>query len=553
VKILVIYPDSFNIKPDSEVTVSFSNLLNAASENPKPKSLLLEKGNYVFLSKYANERELYITNTIADDEYSKGEKKHNQKIALDLKGINDLEIDFNNSNFILDGKMTNIVIENCENIILKNLNIETVQPDVHKIIILKSSPFYVTFKIDETSNYKEENGDYYWYGTDYKMGFTDLKNTASWTPTARPSNYNHVVRNGSHPFCGVSSIKEIAPRVFKARYIVPKDFEVGQMFYIYSAVRRNVGIFVDGSKNVKLENVSQRFNYSLAFVAQNSENITLDGLDFSPREGAEIDFCSLADFIQICMCRGSVSVKNCNFSSAGDDGCNVHGIHFKVTESVGDTIVVKFSHPQTYGFNPLRVNDTISFVDPKTLMELGTSKIIQTEMVDKYYIKLKLSTRNNPVGVGTVIEDVTACPDFEFCDNTLNRIVTRGLLVTTRGRVLVENNKFLNTGMSGILISDDALNWYESGPVRSVMIRGNAFMNCEDSAILISPENRKFAGFVHENIFIDNNLFVLNSISALNVHSTRNVRMRDNVYKGKPSFGKYVIAKNVEGLVTDNP
>ena len=68
-KILVIYPDSFSIKPDSEVTVAFCNLLNTASENANPKSLLLEKGNYVFLSKYANERELYITNTIADKEY----------------------------------------------------------------------------------------------------------------------------------------------------------------------------------------------------------------------------------------------------------------------------------------------------------------------------------------------------------------------------------------------------------------------------------------------------------------------------------------------------
>ena len=50
---MVIYPESFNIKPDSEVTVNFSNLLNTASENAKPKSLLLQKGNYVFLSKYA--------------------------------------------------------------------------------------------------------------------------------------------------------------------------------------------------------------------------------------------------------------------------------------------------------------------------------------------------------------------------------------------------------------------------------------------------------------------------------------------------------------------
>ncbi len=550
---MVIYPDSFNIKPDSEVTVAFSNLLNTASENPKSKSLLLEKGNYVFLSKYANERELYITNTIAEEEYSKGEKKHVRKIALDLKGINDLEIDFNNSNIILDGVMTNIVIENCENITIKNLNIETVQPNVHKITILKSSPFYVTFKIDESSNYKEENGEYYWYGTDYKLGFTEYKNTGAWFPTAKPSNYSHLSRNGSHPFLGVSSIKEIAPRTFKARYIVPKDFEVGQIFYVYPKVRKNVGIFVDGSKNVRLENITQRFNYSFGFVAQNSENISLEKMGFSPREGAEVDFCSLANSIQVSMCRGNVSVKNCNFSSTGDDCCNVHGIYFKILESQGDSMVVGFSHRRTFGFNPLRVNDIISFIDPKTLMELGTSKILESEMVDKHRIKLKLSTRNNPVSIGGVIDDITACPDFEFCDNTLNRISTRGLLATTRGRILVENNKFLNTGMSGILVGNDALTWFESGKVQSMMIRGNAFMNCEDNAILIAPENRKFAGFVHENIFVENNLFVLSSIPALNVSSTRNILMRDNVYKGKPSFGKYVISKNVDSLVTDCP
>ena len=184
-------------------------------------------------------------------------------------------------------------------------------------------------------------------------------------------------------------------------------------------------------------------------------------------------------------------------------------------------------------------------------MELGSSKILQSEMIDKYRIKLKLSTRNNPVAIGTVVEDITACPDFEFCENTLNRITTRGLLVTTRGKILIENNKFLNTGMSGVYVANDALVWHESGRVKSMMIRGNAFMNCEENSILISPENRRFVDFVHENIFIENNLFVLNGIPALNVNSTRNIVMKNNVYKGKPSFGKYVISKNVEGLVTD--
>ena len=548
---MVIYPESFNIKPDSEVTVAFSNLLNTASENANPKSLLLQKGNYVFLSKYAQERELYITNTIADKEYSETDKKHIHKIALDLKGINDLEIDFNNSTIILDGKMTNIVIENCENITLKNLTIETVQPNVHKITILKASPFYITFKIDETSNYKEENGDYYWYGTDYISYFTENKNTGAWTPTAKPSNYSHLNKNGSHPFYGVSSIKEIAPRVFKARYIVPKDFTEGQIFYVFSKIRKNVGIFIDGSKNVKLENVTQRFNYGLGVVAQNSENIELNKLDFSPRDGAEVDFCSLADFICISMCRGTVSVKNSNFNSCANDCCNVHGIYFKVLDVQGDIITLGYSHRRTFGFNPLRVNDTINFIDPKTLTELGSSKILQSEMIDRYRIKLKVSTRVNNYPAGTVVEDVTACPDFEFSENTLNRIALRGLLVTTRGKILIENNKFLNTGMSGIYVANDALTWHESGRVKSMMIRGNAFMNCEENSILILPENRRFQGFVHENIYIENNLFVLNGIPALNVNSTKNIIMKNNVYKGKPSFGKYVISKNIDGLVTD--
>ena len=46
---------------------------------------------------------------------------------------------------------------------------------------------------------------------------------------------------------------------------------------------------------------------------------------------------------------------------------------------------------------------------------------------------------------------------------------------------------------------------------------------------------------------------MLNSIPALNVSSTKNILMKANVYKGKPSFGKYIIAKNVQGLTADIP
>lgn len=548
---MVIFPESFSIKPETDVTECFKNLFNTISESPAKKTLTLPKGNYVLRSKNAVRRKMFITNTKGEDEYSKDEEKNMHTIALDINGVEDLEIDGNGSTLVLDGKMTNVVIDNCKNITIKNLTIDTLLPNVHKLTVEKASPFYVTFRIDETSNYCEENGNYYWYGTDYKLGFTDYKNSGGWMVTARPSNYFHIKRNDVHPFFGASSIKEVAARVFKVRFIAPKDYEPGQVFYVFPTVRSEVGILVNSSKNIKLKNVTQHFNYSLAFVAQNSENITLDKLDFSPRRDAEVDFTSFADFVQMSMCRGNMIVKNSNFDAAGDDVINVHGFHFKIVESNKDKIAVKFCHSQSYGFECLRAGDTVAYIDPKSLLEVGETKILSVSRRDDYIFDLTLATYEPPLGVGGVIEDISACPNLEFSGNTINRIVTRGVLVTTRGKVLIENNNFLNTGMSGILIADDALNWYESGCVKNVTIRGNAFMNCDDNAILIAPECKKYEGAVHRNITIENNLFVLNKAHAVNVSCADNVILKNNIYRGRPAYGKWVNAKNTTNLVVD--
>lgn len=551
VKKLVIYPESFSIKPNIEATIGFRNLFNTTSQSAVHKTLSLVKGNYVFCSKNADVREMHISNTIAADEYEKNEVKNIHKTAIVIENVKDMEIDCCDSNFIMDGVMTNILIKNCEKIKLKNLNLETVLPNVHKVTVLKASSFYITVKIDDTSKYGEEKGEYYWYGTDYKMGFTQYKNKGWWMATARPSNYSHLKRNDAHPFAGATSIKQIADRVFNVRFITPKDYEVGQVFYFFPCVRKEVGIIVDSSKDIVFENIKQRYNNSLAFIAQNSSNITLDKVDFSPNPKAEVDFTSVADFMQFSMCRGRIKVQDSVFEGSGDDACNVHGFHFKIVKCNKDKITVKFPHPQSYGFECIREGDTIAFIDPKTLLEVGRTKVLHSTLRDEYFYDLVLTTYDPPIGVGGVIENVSACPDFEFTGNTINRVVTRGVLATTRGKIRIENNKFLNTGMSGILIADDAGSWYESGCVFDVVIRGNAFMNCDENAILIKPEVRKYAGPVHRNILIENNLFIINNTYALNVSNCADVVMRDNVYKGKPADHRWVNAKNTENLVTD--
>ena len=241
---------------------------------------------------------------------------------------------------------------------------------------------------------------------------------------------------------------------------------------------------------------------------------------------------SVADFIQICMCRGNVSIKNSYFDGAGDDSLNVHGVHFKITDINDNQLTVRFMHPQSHGYNPLREGDTIAYINTDTLLEEGTAVIEKSELVDEYNIRLTVSNTDK-AKVGNVIEDISACPDLDFENNYMTRIITRGLLITTRGRVNVKNNHFVSTTMSGILLSDDAKSWYESGMCRDVTIENNTFDYCGQTPILIKPENKVYAGAVHRNIKIIGNTFVRYKGYCISAKNTDGVLIKNNNFSGK--------------------
>lgn len=92
-------------------------------------------------------------------------------------------------------------------------------------------------------------------------------------------------------------------------------------------------------------------------------------------------------------------------------------------------------HPQSHGFNPLRIGDTIAYINPATLLEEGMATIEESELLNEYEIRLTVSSTQN-ASVDKAIEDISACPNLEFVGNKSTRIITRGLLITTRGKVI---------------------------------------------------------------------------------------------------------------------
>lgn len=77
-----------------------------------------------------------------------------------------------------------------------------------------------------------------------------------------------------------------------------------------------------------------------------------------------------------------------------------------------------------------------------------------------------------------VVENITFAPEVEVRNCKFREIPTRGVLVTSRKPIVIENNAFCKLSMAPIYISCDANNWYESGRVEDVLIRNNKFYNC---------------------------------------------------------------------------
>jgi hypothetical protein len=205
-------------------------------------------------------------------------------------------------------------------------------------------------------------------------------------------------------------------------------------------------------------------------------------------------------------------------------------------------------HPQSHGFNPLHEGDQIEYIDPKTLLTYGKATISASKLINEVDIELEVDSADGATA-GDVVEDITMCPNLYFAGNTLNRIITRGLLITTRGKVLVENNHFISTEMDGVLFSNDAKSWYESGRVLDAAVRNNRFDYCGGYYVEILPENGSTGSIVHGDFILEENNFNSPVGGGINAKGIQCLTIRNNKVENIKSG--FVRAKDVNKLLSD--
>ncbi|WP_435169165.1 alpha-1,3-galactosidase-related protein [Paenibacillus glycanilyticus] len=516
---VVIRLTDYGAVPDSgaDAQPAMRRAIEAASRVQGPVLLDIPRGRYDFHPDEAVRAPYYISNTASESENPDVTKT----IGILLKGLKDLTLEGNGALLVFHGKMTMLAIDGCEGIRIRNLHADYEWPTVTEMTITAVGSDYFDAEVHSDSRYAIEGGRLVWIGEGWRftkgpMQEYDPIRDTTWRI------YNIVER--------ASKVEELAPnrlRVFVEDGSEISGLTAGRVLQMRDGIRDQVGAFIHRSRDVSWSGVGMHFMHGLGIVGQFSENLSFKQMDFSPRAETGRTVTAFADFIHLSGCRGKVEIADSRFVGGHDDPINAHGTHLRIVGTPApDQLVLRFMHHQTYGFDAFIPGDEIEFVRHASLLAYGSGTVKTMERLSPREVLLTLEAPvPSDIRPDDVVENVTWTPEVRITGNYFARIPTRGVLITTRRKVVIEDNLFERMTMSGISVADDAESWYESGKVGDLTIRNNQFIECggpDHPVIVIAPENTELdvARPVHAGIRIEGNRIETRDAAALGAKST---------------------------------
>jgi hypothetical protein len=412
---------------------------------------------------------------------------------------------------LMGGRMVEAVNDRSENIAYIGLVFDLKRPTVSEFRVLEAQGNTAVIQVAEGSTYEIKDGRFAWTGD---LGFGDM-----WNQTANPAT-GKCRRWGAPNITGKA--EDLGGNKVKFTYDKGVGGMVVGMQHHYRRSRRDsVGVHNAHSRNIAFEDCDFYALTGMGMVSQFTENITLRRVRVAPPKGTIRTCPAWADIFHFSNCKGAVLVEDCVGSGMQDDFVNCHGTHLRILDKPAENeLRVRYMHAQTYGFAPYAAGDELAVIDNEKLRELPGNprrKVTACRKADKSG-KVWIVTLDGPApafGKDDAVDNTTWHPDLTLRRNKVDMDPVRGFLITTRGKVLAEDNS-LQTHMAGILIEDDARGWYESTCIRDMTLRNNRFIGC---GIDITPKTTSTDPKepVHENIRIENNTFDGGDIRAKSV------------------------------------
>lgn len=564
----------YGIHPDTRQNMSplFVSALESIREKCDGKEqiiITLPPGRYDFYPEGAAIKEYYISNH---------DQTNPKFVGIPFEHMKNVIFDAQDAELVFHGRMLPVSLFHSENCTLKNFHIDFENPHISQVKIIENDTIAgsITYEVAPWVNYEIRDSIFFAQGEGWEH--IPLSGIAFEEGTKR------LVYRTSDIKVGTKEVVEITPRIIKSFQWKDSRLIPGTVVAMRGRGRPTPGIFITNSTNTALGNIRIHYAEGMGVLAQMSENITLDGLSVCLREGGDPRyFTTQADATHFSGCKGKIISRNGLYEGMMDDAINVHGTYLKVIGRIDDkTLLARYMHGQSYGFEWGYPGDTVQFIQSKTMELIGgknrIATIAATDKSDAHGAKeFRISfekpldpTINETGSFG--IENLEWTPEVVFADNVIRNNRARGTLFSTPKPVVVENNLFDHTSGTAILLCGDCNGWYETGACNNVVIRNNTFINSltnmfqfTNGIISIYPEIPDLANqqqYFHSNIIIEDNVFETFDEPIVYAKSVDGLIIRNNTIKRnndypafhwnkQPFFFERVTNDVVEGNVFD--
>jgi hypothetical protein len=431
---------------------------------------------------------------------------------------------------LFDGKMVQIYNHNAENVTFTGLVFDLKRPTVSEFRVLEAGPASAVIQVAESSDHVVRDGRFLWQGDwgpgdffqklDVKEGrCRRFPTPRDWTPEGQMD----------------ATAKDLGGRKVRLEYPGGESgLESGHQYHIRNIKRDSVGVHNARSKDIVFRDCDFYALTGMGIVSQFTENLTFQRVNVAPPGGTIRTCPAWADIFQFSNCKGHVLIDSCRLSGMQDDAINCHGTYLSIVGKVDERrLHLRFKHPQTYGFAAFIPGDEVAVICGPKLREYDGNPRRKVTALERKSDKDWILTLDGPLprfGENDVIDNRTWHPDITVRNNHFSVAPVSGFLLTTPGKAIVENNTFHRCRAYAISMSADSLSWFESAPVRDVLIRGNTFVECgvwvNPAIQAVSPDEA-----IHENIRITGNVF---DRSGVNATGARNLTITGNRSVGAP-------------------
>ncbi|MFO7617221.1 MAG: right-handed parallel beta-helix repeat-containing protein [Bacteroidales bacterium] len=528
----------FGLAPDSRVNAVpyVQKALAACKANPDAV-LLFEQGRYDFWPHHCQERVYYESNTTDNNP---------RRCAILIEEMMGLTIDCGGADFVFHDRMQPFTVDRSERITIKNVSIDWDIPLTAQSEILEVTPEWIDIRIDRCeSPYVLEGGKIIFVGEGWKSPW---RSAMEFDRETRAVAY----KTGDWGCLGAGwrdyRAGELEPGVLRLHYPFKRLPRKGNLLVMRHSERDHSGVFITESRNVTLIDLRMYHNCGLGILSQYSEDLTFTRVDNVPNPAKDRILAGHDDGFQVSNCRGQVTIEECRFHALMDDPVNVHGTSVRIIEKRDDrTLLCRFIHDQSIGMPWARPGESVGFIDGPTLATVAEGRVESFNPLDTVnFVITFVAPVPARIKAGDALENLTWTPDVLITGSLFESCRARGVLITTPGRVVIENNRFESSG-SAILISGDANQWYESGGVKDILIRNNHFTDlcltsmyqfCEAviSIYPVIPQVDPTVPAFHRNIRIEENRFDLYDYPVLFARSVDGLTFTGNTLNRSNRF-----------------